>query len=248
MIAGDLSMPLLAGMRGSVDTRSSSKRTDEGNIVSLSTRVSPKTANDREPSGPATGIQRQMTANEVSTAQNFKAAVMPHLDDAYTLARYLTRNAQDADDVVQDAYLRAFKFFSGFKGDNPRAWLLAIVRNCFYSWLKAKPRGQAASLSDIDLDDLDSASVTSDLWTSGADDPEKTLARIDDATTVRDLVESLPALFREVLVLREMDDLSYREIAEITGVPIGTVMSRLARARALFKTAWLNHQGKEQRL
>ena len=188
-----------------------------------------------------------MTANDVPTAQNFKAVVLPHLDDAYTLARYLTRNAQDADDVVQDAYLRAFKFFAGFKGDNPRAWLLAIVRNCFYSWLKAKPRGQADSLSDIDLDDLDSGAVTSDLWTSAADDPETTLARIDDAAMVRSLVESLPAPFREILVLREMDDLSYREIAEIAGVPVGTVMSRLARARAMFKAAWLNHQGKEQR-
>lgn len=221
---------------------------EEDNIISLSTRVSPTTADGREHSDPATGIQRQMTAKEVPTAQSFKALVMPHLDDAYTLARYLTRNAQDADDVVQDAYLRAFKFFAGFKGDNPRAWLLAIVRNCFYSWLKAKPRGQAESLSDIELDDLDSAAVTTDLWTSASDDPETTLARIDDAATVRSLVESLPALFREVLVLREMDDLSYREIAEITGVPIGTVMSRLARARALFKTAWLNHQGKERRL
>lgn len=189
-----------------------------------------------------------MATDDETAKRQFKTLVMPHLDDAYTLARYLTRNAQDADDVVQDAYLRAFKFFAGFKGDNPRAWLLAIVRNCFYSWLKARPRGQAESLSDIELDDLDSASVTTDLWTNATDDPETTLARIDDAVTVRSLVESLPALFREVLVLREMDDLSYREIAEITGVPIGTVMSRLARARALFKTAWLTHQGKERRL
>ena len=189
-----------------------------------------------------------MAIEDDSTKRQFKTLVMPHLDDAYTLARYLTRNAQDADDVVQDAYLRAFRFFSGFKGDNPRAWLLAIVRNCFYSWLKAKPRGQTESLSDIALDDLDSGAVTSDLWASGTDDPETTLVRIDDAITVRGLIESLPALFREVLVLREMDDLSYREIAEITGVPIGTVMSRLARARSLFKTAWLQHQGKEQRL
>lgn len=191
-----------------------------------------------------------MTANEVPptqnvSAQSFKAVVMPHLDDAYTLARYLTRNEQDADDVVQEATLRAFRFFAGFKGDNPRAWLLAIVRNCFFTWVKARPRGREESLSDVDLDTFDKTDT--DVWTSSPADPETELVRIDDAATVRKLIEGLPMPFREVLVLRELDDLSYREIADITGVPTGTVMSRLARARSMFKAAWIEFQGKGQK-
>jgi RNA polymerase sigma-70 factor (ECF subfamily) len=241
-------MPLLAGVGGSADTPSG--QVDEANVISLSTRIPAKVAHSRRVSGPATGIQRQMTANEVPptqnvTAQNFKAVVMPYLDDAYTLARYLTRNTQDADDVVQDAYLRAFKFFATFKGDNPRAWLLAIVRNCFFTWIKAKPRGREESLSEVDLDTFDKAD--SDVWTSGPVDPETAMVRIDDAETVRKLIEGLPMPFREVLVLRELDDLSYREIADITGVPTGTVMSRLARARAMFKAAWMDCQAKGQK-
>lgn len=239
-------MPLLAGMAGSVDTRS---RADEGNIVSFSARVSPKKAHDRGPSGPSTGTQPHMMANEVPSAQNFttqsfKAVVMPYLDDAYTLARYLTRNSQDADDIVQDAYLRAFRFFATFKGENPRAWLLAIVRNCFYSWLKAKPRGREQSLSDVDLDTFDKTDT--DVWSSAPADPETEMVRIDDAATVRKLIEGLPMPFREVLVLRELEDMSYREIADITGVPTGTVMSRLARARTMFKAAWIEFQAKGQ--
>jgi RNA polymerase sigma-70 factor, ECF subfamily len=218
---------------------------EESNIVSLSIRVSPKTAYGREHSGPATGVQRQMTAKEIPTAQDFKAVVMPYLDDAYTLARYLTRNEQDADDIVQDAYLRAFRFFATFRGDNPRAWLLAIVRNCFFTWVKAKPRGREESLSDVDLDTFDKADV--DVWTSGPADPETAMVRIDDAATVRKLIEGLPVPFREVLVLRELDDLSYREIAGIAGVPTGTVMSRLARARTMFKAAWVDFQAKGQK-
>lgn len=167
---------------------------------------------------------------------------MPYLDDAYTLARYLTRNPQDAEDIVQDSYLRAFKFFTTFKGGNARPWLLAIVRNAFYSSLKKKPHAGTASLSDIDLDDVDSAQTVSDLWTPDTPDPEKTLMKLDDAERVRTVIEQLPVHFREALVLREMDELSYQEIADIAAVPIGTVMSRLARARQLFKASWVAHQ------
>jgi RNA polymerase sigma-70 factor (ECF subfamily) len=188
-----------------------------------------------------------MAANDEATARRFKEAVMPHLDDAYNLARYLTRNAQDADDVVQDAYLRAFRFFGSLKGSDARPWLLAIVRNCFYSWLKTRARGGTESLGELDLDTLDATSVTSDLWMDDPLDPEKMLMRIDDAAVVRTLIEGLPMPFREALVLREMDELSYQEIANIVGAPIGTVMSRLARARQLFKAAWLEHQDKERR-
>jgi len=196
---------------------------------------------------PKIGSANTMSANDEATARRFKEAVMPHLDDAYNLARYLTRNAQDADDVVQDAYLRAFKFFATFKGSSARPWLLAIVRNCFYSWLKTRPRGDTASLAEIDLDTVDATSVVSDLWMADPVDPERALIRLDDATLVRTMIESLPVQFREALVLREMEELSYQDIADITGVPIGTVMSRLARARQLFKAAWLDHQDKERR-
>jgi RNA polymerase sigma factor (sigma-70 family) len=187
-----------------------------------------------------------MLPDDEATAQRskdrFRDAVLPHLDDAYNLARYLTRNGQDADDVVQEAYLRAFRFFPTFRGDNARAWLLAIVRNCFYSSLKSRPRGDTASLTDVDLDTLNSATVTSDLWASDAETPEQTLMRLDDVRVVRALIETLPTQFREALVLREMEEMSYQDIAVITDVPIGTVMSRLARARQLFKAAWIDHQ------
>jgi RNA polymerase sigma-70 factor, ECF subfamily len=198
-------------------------------------------------SGSTIGTADSMPANDEAMAGRFREAVMPHLDDAYNLARYLTRNPQDAEDVVQDAYLRAYKFFGTFKGGNARAWLLAIVRNCFYTWVKAKPRSDTASLTDIDLDDVDIASVVSDLWTSDSVDPERSLIKLNDAAAVRTLIERLPMQFRETLVLREMEELSYQEIAEITEVPIGTVMSRLARARQLFKVAWMEHQDKERR-
>jgi RNA polymerase sigma-70 factor (ECF subfamily) len=188
-----------------------------------------------------------MFSDEDVTARRFKDAVMPHLDDAYTLARYLARNPQDAEDVVQESYLRAFKFFGGFKGSNPRAWLLAIVRNCFYSTLRARPRNETASLDDIEFEDFESDSSVIDLWSQRPKTPEQVLMTLDDSETVRRLIESLPLQFREALVLREMEELSYQEIARITDVPIGTVMSRLARARQLFKTAWVAHADKEHR-
>jgi RNA polymerase sigma factor (sigma-70 family) len=188
-----------------------------------------------------------MSGDEEANVQRFKDAVMPHLDAAYTLARYLTRNPQDAEDVVQDSYLRAFKFFNGFKGGNARPWLLAIVRNCFHSSWKAKPRNETASLSDIDIDDVDGDSTVIDLWGQRLENPEQLLMTLDNAETVRRLIERLPTQFREVLVLREMEELSYQEIAHITDVPIGTVMSRLARARNLFKAAWIEHGDKERR-
>jgi len=190
-----------------------------------------------------------MLPEDEATAQRsrdrFRDAVLPHLDDAYNLARFLTRNAADADDIVQDAYLRAFRFFATFKGENPRAWLFAIVRNCFYSSLKGRSRGE--SLTDVDLDTLNAATVSSDLWTSESEDPERTLIKLDDASVVRALIETLPVPFRETLVLREMEEMSYQDIATITDVPIGTVMSRLARARQLFKAAWIDRQNKSSR-
>jgi RNA polymerase sigma-70 factor (ECF subfamily) len=194
-----------------------------------------------------TGPADPMSGDEEANARRFKDAVMPHLDDAYTLARYLTRNAQDADDLVQESYLRAFKFFASFKGDHARPWLLTIVRNCFYSALKAHPRSETASLSDMDVDALDTSATVIDLWGQRSENPEQTLITLDNADVVRRLIECLPTQFREVLVLRELEELSYQEIAHIMDVPIGTVMSRLARARNLFKAAWIEHSDKEHR-
>jgi RNA polymerase sigma factor (sigma-70 family) len=150
----------------------------------------------------------------------FDQAVLPHLDAAYNLARWLTRNNQDAEDVTQEACLRAFKYWKGFSGRDSRSWLLAIVRNTFYSWLRQRS-DQPVLTEDGEMDD-----------TAGrTPDPESALIRNVDRNTLRAALEDLAVEFREAIVLREMEGLSYKEIADIAGVPIGTVMSRLARAR-----------------
>lgn len=162
----------------------------------------------------------------------FAALALPHLDAAYNLARWLTRDPTDASDVVQEAMMRALRFFDGFHGDSAKSWLLAIVRNTAYSWLKAnRPAEIAAPAADDDTQGLDSLP-------SPGDDPETALIRAGDRRQLDRLIEALPAEFRECLILREIEDLPYKEIAAITGVPIGTVMSRLARARRLLQRAW----------
>lgn len=146
---------------------------------------------------------------------------MPHLKAAYNLARWLTRNDQDAEDVIQEASLRAFRSLDGFRGSDARPWLLAIVRNSAYSWLERNRRHDfAVALDDRVLDVAD-----------GSPGPEAVALRGLDRQALERAIEELPAEFREVIVLRELEDLSYREISEIAGLPIGTVMSRLARAR-----------------
>jgi RNA polymerase sigma-70 factor, ECF subfamily len=152
---------------------------------------------------------------------NFEEAVLPHLDAAYNLARWLTRNEDDAQDVVQEAYLRALRFFSGFYGSNARAWLLTIVRNTCYTWLR---RNRSAELSC----DFDEAVHDRE---SDEPDPETLQVLKVEKQMVNEAIENLPIEFREVMILRELEELSYKEIASVTGVPIGTVMSRLARAR-----------------
>jgi RNA polymerase sigma factor (sigma-70 family) len=153
--------------------------------------------------------------------ERFEQALVPHLDAAYNLARWLTRDDHDAEDLVQAAYLRAFKFFGGFRGANSRAWLLTIVRNTCYTWLEHKrARGPEVTL-DEEIHGVE----------SNAMDPENRVLREEDKQLVRRAVQELPVELREVLVLRELEELSYKEIAAIAGIPIGTVMSRLARAR-----------------
>ena len=150
----------------------------------------------------------------------FEEAVLPHLDAAYNLARWLTRNDQDAEDVVQEASLRAFKYWKGFSGGDCRSWLLAIVRNTFYTWVRQRSV-QPEPTEDGEVDDID----------NGIPDPENVLLQNRDREMLSLALGDLPVEFREAIVLREMEGLSYKEIADIAGVPIGTVMSRLARAR-----------------
>ena len=150
----------------------------------------------------------------------FNDAVLPHLNAAYNLARWLTRNDQDAEDVVQEASLRAFKYWKGFSGRDCRAWLLAIVRNTYYSQLRQRSV-QPELTADGEVDDID-GSVT---------DPENAMLQNANPEILKAALEDLPKEFREAIVLREMEGFSYQEIADISAVPIGTVMSRLARAR-----------------
>lgn len=152
---------------------------------------------------------------------DFEEAVMPHLDAAYNLARWLTRNEADAQDMVQEAYLRALRFFGGFHGTDARAWLLTIVRNTCYTWLK---RNRSTELSG----DFEEAVLTIE---SDEPDPEASHVLKVQSQLISEAIEKLPIEFREVVILRELEELSYKEIAGITGIPIGTVMSRLSRAR-----------------
>jgi RNA polymerase sigma factor (sigma-70 family) len=153
--------------------------------------------------------------------ERFEQALLPHLDAAYNLARWLTRNDHDAEDLVQAAYLRALRFFGGNRATNDRAWLLTIVRNACFTWLEQKRAHGPATAFDEEIHGV------------GADamNPERQVLREDQTQSVRRAVEELPPELREVVVLREMEGLSYKEIAAIAEIPLGTVMSRLARAR-----------------
>ena len=159
-----------------------------------------------------------MTQGDV---ERFERVVLPFLDDAYTLARYLLRDEHDAQDVVQEASLRAFRYFDSYTGGDARAWLLAIVRNCSLTW-RHRHRADAHTVSFIDGVDAPADDRT-EADTEAIESSER--ARVHRA------IDALPAEFREVIVLREVQDLSYKEISDVSGVPIGTVMSRLARAR-----------------
>jgi RNA polymerase sigma factor (sigma-70 family) len=170
-----------------------------------------------------------------SKAVRFEEIALPHLGAAYNLARWLLHNEHDAEDVVQEAYLRAFKFFSGYYGGDSRSWLLTIVRNTCYTWLQ---QNRTLRLADPIEDKLDEIGLD-------FGDPEMLLLQSIDARTVRNALQELPAEFREIVVLREMEGLSYKEIANIVDVPIGTVMSRLARGRKRLQALLANRMGKE---
>jgi RNA polymerase sigma factor (sigma-70 family) len=161
--------------------------------------------------------------------QRFQEVVLPHLDDALSLARWLTGNVTDAEDVVQDACIRAFGAITSLKDGNPRAWLLTIVRNTAFTWLaKNKPKalivtGDERVFEQAAIDRTDRTAMTT---------PETDLIQKADAEMLHNAIAGLPLTYREVLVLREIEGLSYRDIADIVSIPVGTVMSRLARARS----------------
>jgi RNA polymerase sigma factor (sigma-70 family) len=165
--------------------------------------------------------------------RRFEVQVLPHLDAAYNFARWLAPVPADADDVLQEAVLRAFRAFDSLHVSDVKAWLFAIVRNCHFTALKQRQRRAQVPLPE-EHDAEDGAALVAD--TPG---PEEESIRSSEAHNLNELMRLLPAEYREVLVLRELEDLSYREIAEVAGVPIGTVMSRLARARRALKGQWM---------
>ncbi len=167
----------------------------------------------------------------------FEQVVLPHLDAAYNMARWLTRNAPDAEDVVQEACLRAFKSFASFRGGDGRPWLIAIVRNTCYTWMQRNRSRELATPFD-EMDVVDSEGCN----------PEELLMRGADVKLLTRALEDLPVEYREVLVLRELEGLSYKEIADVADVPIGTVMSRLSRARNRLQQSLIGERKKEARL
>jgi RNA polymerase sigma-70 factor, ECF subfamily len=174
--------------------------------------MSDRTASDVESAGQASGLAD---------------LVLPHVDSAYNLARWLVGNRHDAEDVVQEAYLRVFQYSNGFRGGNAKAWLLTIVRNTAYRWLRKTRMHEPAAEFDEEIHTGD----------TGTSSPERLLLQNADGRLVEQTLRALPVRFREMLVLRELEGLTYKEIADVMGVPIGTVMSTLSRARDRFRQA-----------
>jgi RNA polymerase sigma-70 factor, ECF subfamily len=170
-----------------------------------------------------------------ATLARFRQDIIPQLDAAYNFARFLSRNADAAEDIVQEAFLRAYRSFAGYRGEDARAWIFAIVRNCYRSWLMDRRR--KARLEVDCHGEGDSVEFISSI-PSDEDTPEAMLVRKAETQTVRLILHAMPRPFREILVLREIEELSYHQISAVTALPIGTVMSRLARARKALGDAW----------
>lgn len=169
--------------------------------------------------------------DDAAKLKRFETAVLAHLDAAHNLARWIVRDDAAAEDVVQEASLRAFRFFDRMHGDNPKAWFMTVVRNACLDWLKDHRRRGVEEAYDDEVHGAAAASATG----AGLESPESALARATESRWLRDVLMALPREYREVLVLRELEELSYKEIGGIVGVPIGTVMSRLARGRDLLQ-------------
>jgi len=182
------------------------------------------------------------TGLDAADRRRFTELMLPHLDAAYNFARHLLRDPAAAEDVVQEAYLRAYRGFSGYRGGEPKAWLLSIVRNCAFSWSQAE-RGRTAGAYSLDFGRGDAPAGPEQLGDPGQETPEAAMVRRGEIEAVRAAIADLPEPFRETLVLRELEELPYKEIAAVTAAPIGTVMSRLARARALLAEALKPEEG-----
>jgi RNA polymerase sigma-70 factor (ECF subfamily) len=180
-------------------------------------------------------VRKEQTLPDRISFDRFERAVLPHLGAAYNLARWLTRNNHDAEDVVQEAYLRALQFFDRFHGTDGRAWLLMIVRNTCYTWLQKNRPREGTTVFDEALHSDPSETAR----------PEVELLRNADKELLRHALEALPVEFREILVLRELEELSYKEIAQIASLPLGTVMSRLARAREQLRRELARHMNRD---
>jgi RNA polymerase sigma-70 factor (ECF subfamily) len=175
-------------------------------------------------------------ARGTGDARSFEQVAMPHMDAAFNLARWLVRNAHDAEDIVQETYLRAFKFFAGYQGGDSRAWILKIVRNTSYSFLE---KNRPADLG-VEFDEKIHTAETE------RPDAEGVLLRSVGSRMLREALEKLPVNFREIIVLRELEGMSYKDIAEVMGIPIGTVMSGLARGRAQLRECLLLARKQEE--
>lgn len=169
--------------------------------------------------------------------RRFEAQVLPHLDAAYRFARWLTRSPDRADDLVQDAVLRAFRGFDGLRGSDAKGWLLTIVRNCHVTAVTSQKKATLVPLPD-EHDARDGYSLV-----ATTPDPESASIQRDEVRTMDEFMAALPEDYREILVLREIEDMDYRQIASVINVPLGTVMSRLARARTALRNLWLQRQG-----
>ena len=179
------------------------------------------------------------STDRVARTGCFEQLITTHLDSAYNLARWLTRNDADAEDVVQEACLRAYKYFDKFQGERPSAWFLAIVRNACYTWIHFnRPSREVYGIEIDDMAVIESATLPEGGGRALTADPEILLIERRERQSLNELIADLPQQYREVTVLREIENLSYREIADIIGVPIGTVMSRLSRARKLLHDSW----------
>jgi RNA polymerase sigma factor (sigma-70 family) len=181
------------------------------------------------------GLLVQSRPSGDASLARFKQNIVPQLDAAYNFARYLSRDADAAQDIVQEAFLRAYRSFAGYRGGDARAWVFTIVRNCYHNWLmdrRRKSRLEVDHHGEGDSEEL-IFNISSD-----EDNPEAMLVRKAESQTVRLILDMMPRPLREILILRELEELSYRQISDITALPIGTVMSRLARARKAFGDAW----------
>jgi RNA polymerase sigma factor (sigma-70 family) len=178
-------------------------------------------------------LQAMPINDDHQKARRFREAALPYLDDVYTLARYLLRDASDAEDAVQECYLRALKHFDSYRGPAMKPWLFAILRNVCHAEYARRAHSHAA------IEDAPEVAEQTPLWRETEANPETEVLRSRDASAIRKLIDALAEPFKETFVLREINNLSYREIADAVGAPVGTVMSRLARARAMLRAAWM---------